>query len=135
MLCAAKAAGAYICGSVTRSIYASRPAESESAASDRRTLVEVKYDGNRECNFTKPAYLRRSTAEMGDLARGTPGIAAAGLGLLTKSCVFDGDTDAAVRHGQPEFFALSVIVSTHASIYSNGTAWPSRATFRYRRAA
>jgi bifunctional non-homologous end joining protein LigD len=42
----------------------------------------------------------------GDFTRRFPRIAAAVLGLPTKSCVIDGELIAAGRHGQPDFLAL-----------------------------
>jgi bifunctional non-homologous end joining protein LigD len=42
----------------------------------------------------------------GDFAGRFPGIAAAALGLPTRSCIIDGELIAAGRHGQPDFLAL-----------------------------
>jgi bifunctional non-homologous end joining protein LigD len=42
----------------------------------------------------------------GDFTRRFPRIAAAVLGLPTRSCVIDGELIAAGRHGQPDFLAL-----------------------------
>jgi bifunctional non-homologous end joining protein LigD len=42
----------------------------------------------------------------GDFSRRFPAVAAAVLGLPTKSCIIDGELIAAGRHGQPDFLAL-----------------------------
>jgi ATP dependent DNA ligase domain len=74
---------------------------------------EVKFDGWR-------AQLHKSGVSStifgrngGDLTRRFPAIAAAVLGLPTRSCVINGELIAAGGHGQPEFLAL--LHGRHAS--------------------
>ena len=58
-------------------------------------------------NCTMRGCLPRSTAETAATFHARfPGIAAAILGLPTKSCMIDGELIAAGRHGQPDFLAL-----------------------------
>jgi bifunctional non-homologous end joining protein LigD len=67
---------------------------------------EVKFDGFRvqlhKAGLSSAIYGRNG----GDFTRRFPAIAAAVLGLPTKSCVIDGELIAAGRHGQPDFLAL-----------------------------
>jgi len=60
-----------------------------------------------ECNSTKRASYRRPTVRMAATSHAVSrAIAAAVVGLPTKSCVIDGELTAAGRHGQPDFLAL-----------------------------
>jgi bifunctional non-homologous end joining protein LigD len=69
-------------------------------------LFELKFDGWRaqlhKAGISSTIYGRNG----GDLSRRFPRIAAAVLGLPTRSCVIDGELIAAGRHGQPDFLAL-----------------------------
>jgi bifunctional non-homologous end joining protein LigD len=79
---------------------------SSSDPSVQPASFEVKFDGYR-------AQLQKAGANGiilgrngGDFTRRFPAIAAAVLGLPTRSCVIDGKLIAAGRHGQPDFLAL-----------------------------
>jgi ATP-dependent DNA ligase len=69
-------------------------------------LYELKFDGYRtqlhKAGLSSAVYGRNG----GDFTRRFPGIAAAVLGLPTKSAVIDDELIAAGRHGQPDFLAL-----------------------------
>jgi bifunctional non-homologous end joining protein LigD len=69
-------------------------------------LYELKFDGYRvqlhKAGVSSLIYGRNG----GDFTRRFPAVAAAVLGLPTKSCVIDGELIAAGRHGQPDFLAL-----------------------------
>ena len=69
-------------------------------------LYELKFDGYRvqlhKAGLSSAIYGRNG----GDFSRRFPGIAAAILGIPTKSCIIDGELIAAGRHGQPDFMAL-----------------------------
>jgi bifunctional non-homologous end joining protein LigD len=69
-------------------------------------LYELKFDGCRvqlhKAGLSSVIYGRNG----GDLTRRFPAIAAAVLGLPTKSCTIDGELIAAGRHGAPDFLAL-----------------------------
>jgi bifunctional non-homologous end joining protein LigD len=69
-------------------------------------LYELKFDGYRvqlhKAGLSSSIYGRNG----GDFTRRFPAVAAAVLGLPTKSCVIDGELIAAGRHGQPDFLAL-----------------------------
>jgi bifunctional non-homologous end joining protein LigD len=69
-------------------------------------LFELKFDGWRvqlhKAGLSSVLYGRNG----GDLSRRFPRIAAAVLGLPTRSCIVDGELIAAGRHGQPDFLAL-----------------------------
>jgi bifunctional non-homologous end joining protein LigD len=67
---------------------------------------ELKFDGYRvqlhKAGLSSTMYGKNG----GDFTRRFPRIAAAVLGLPTRSCVIDGELIAAGRHGQPDFVAL-----------------------------
>jgi bifunctional non-homologous end joining protein LigD len=69
-------------------------------------LYELKFDGYRvqlhKAGVSSLIYGRNG----GDFTRRFPAVAAAVLGLPTKSCVIDGELIAAGRHGRPDFLAL-----------------------------
>jgi bifunctional non-homologous end joining protein LigD len=69
-------------------------------------LYELKFDGYRvqlhKEGLSSSIYGRNG----GDFTRRFPAVAAAVLGLPTKSCIIDGELIAAGRHGQPDFLAL-----------------------------
>jgi bifunctional non-homologous end joining protein LigD len=69
-------------------------------------LFELKFDGWRaqlhKAGISSTIYGRNG----GDLTHRFPRIAAAVLGLPTKSCIIDGELIAAGRQGQPDFLAL-----------------------------
>jgi bifunctional non-homologous end joining protein LigD len=69
-------------------------------------LYELKFDGYRvqlhKAGFSSSFCGRNG----GDFTRRFPAIAAAILGLPTKSCIIDDELIAAGRHGQPDFLAL-----------------------------
>jgi len=69
-------------------------------------LYELKFDGYRvqlhKAGVSSAIYDRNG----GDFIRRFPAVAAAVLGLPTKSAVIDGELIAAGRHGQPDFLAL-----------------------------
>jgi bifunctional non-homologous end joining protein LigD len=69
-------------------------------------LYELKFDGYRvqlhKDGLSSEVYGRNG----GNFTRRFPAIAAAVLGLPTRSCVIDGELIAAGRHGQPDFMAL-----------------------------
>jgi bifunctional non-homologous end joining protein LigD len=69
-------------------------------------LYELKFDGYRvqlhKDGLSSAIFGRNG----GDFSRRFPAVAAAVLGLPTKSCVIDGELIAAGRHGQPDFLAL-----------------------------
>jgi bifunctional non-homologous end joining protein LigD len=69
-------------------------------------LYELKFDGYRvqlhKEGLSSLIYGRNG----GDFTRRFPAVAAAVLGLPTKSCIIDGELIAAGRHGQPDFLAL-----------------------------
>jgi bifunctional non-homologous end joining protein LigD len=69
-------------------------------------LYELKFDGYRvqlhKAGLSSAIYGKNG----GDFSRRFPGIAAAVLGLPTKSCIIDGELIAAGKHGEPNFLAL-----------------------------
>jgi bifunctional non-homologous end joining protein LigD len=69
-------------------------------------MFELKFDGYRvqlhKAGLSSAIYGKNG----GDFSRRFPAVAAAVLGLPTKSCVIDGELIAAGRHGQPDFLAL-----------------------------
>ena len=69
-------------------------------------LYELKFDGYRvqlhKAGLSSSIYGRNG----GDFTRRFPRIAAAVLGLPTKSCIIDGELIAAGKHGEPNFLAL-----------------------------
>jgi bifunctional non-homologous end joining protein LigD len=69
-------------------------------------LYELKFDGYRvqllKAGLSSAIYGRNG----GDFSRRFPAVAAAVLGLPTKSCIVDGELIAAGRHGLPDFLAL-----------------------------
>jgi bifunctional non-homologous end joining protein LigD len=69
-------------------------------------LYDLKFDGYRvqphKAGLSSSIYGKNG----GDFTRRFPAIAAAVLGLPTKSCVIDGELIAAGRHGEPDFLAL-----------------------------
>jgi bifunctional non-homologous end joining protein LigD len=69
-------------------------------------LYELKFDGYRvqlhKAGLSSAIYGRNG----GDFTRRFPAVAAAVVGLPTKSCIIDGELIAAGRHGQPDFLAL-----------------------------
>src|SRR6516164_8630657 len=69
-------------------------------------LYELKFDGYRvqlhKDGLSSSIYGRNG----GDFTRRFPAVAAAVLGLPTKSCIIDGELIAAGRRGQPDFLAL-----------------------------
>ena len=69
-------------------------------------LYELKFDGYRvqlhKAGVSSLIYGRNG----GDFTRRFPAVAAAVVGLPTKSCVIDGELIAAGRHGQPDILAL-----------------------------
>ena len=69
-------------------------------------LYELKFDGYRvqlhKAGLSSVIYGRNG----GDLTRRFPAIAAAVLGLPTKSCIIDGELIAAGKPGEPNFLAL-----------------------------
>jgi bifunctional non-homologous end joining protein LigD len=69
-------------------------------------LYELKFDGYRvqlhKAGLSSAIYGKNG----GDFSRRFPAVAAAVLGLPTKSCIIDGELIAACRHGQPDFLAL-----------------------------
>jgi bifunctional non-homologous end joining protein LigD len=69
-------------------------------------LYELKFDGYRvqlhKAGLSSAIYGKNG----GDFSRRFPAVAAAVLGLPTKSCIIDGELIAAGRHGQPDFLAL-----------------------------
>jgi bifunctional non-homologous end joining protein LigD len=68
-------------------------------------LYELKFDGYR-VQLHKAGLSSIYGRNGGDFTRRFPAVAAAVLGLPTKSCVIDGELIAAGRHGQPDFLAL-----------------------------
>jgi bifunctional non-homologous end joining protein LigD len=77
-----------------------------SPPTDDGWLHELKFDGYRvqlhKSGLSSSIYGKNG----GDFTRRFPAIAAAVLGLPTKSCIIDGELIAAGRHGQPDFLAL-----------------------------
>jgi len=69
-------------------------------------LYELKFDGYRvqlhKAGLSSAIFGKNG----GDFSRRFPAVAAAVLGLPTKSCIIDGELIAAGRHGQPDFLAL-----------------------------
>jgi bifunctional non-homologous end joining protein LigD len=69
-------------------------------------MYELKFDGYRvqlhKAGLSSSIYGRNG----GDFTRRFPAVAAAVLGLPTKSCIIDGELIAAGRHGEPNFLAL-----------------------------
>jgi bifunctional non-homologous end joining protein LigD len=69
-------------------------------------MYELKFDGYRvqlrKAGLSSAIYGRNG----GDFSRRFPAIAAAILGLPTKSCIIDGELIAAGRHGLPDFLAM-----------------------------
>jgi bifunctional non-homologous end joining protein LigD len=69
-------------------------------------LFEVKLDGYRIQLHKSGLAVSIYSKNGADFTRRYPAIAAAVLGLPTKSCIIDGELIAAGRHGQPDFLAL-----------------------------
>jgi bifunctional non-homologous end joining protein LigD len=69
-------------------------------------LYELKFDGYRVQLHKDGLSLEIYGRNGGVFTRRFPAIAAAVLGLPTKSCIIDGELIAAGRHGQPDFLAL-----------------------------
>jgi bifunctional non-homologous end joining protein LigD len=67
---------------------------------------ELKFDGYRVQLHKAGAGATIFTRNGADFSRRFPDIAAAVVGLPTRSCVIDGELIAAGRHGQPDFLAL-----------------------------
>ena len=69
-------------------------------------LYELKFDGYRvqlhKAGLSSAIFGKNG----GDFTRRFPAVAAAVLGLPTKSCIIDGELIAAGRRGQPDFLAL-----------------------------
>jgi bifunctional non-homologous end joining protein LigD len=69
-------------------------------------LFELKFDGWRVQLDKEGVFSAIYCKNGGDLTRRFPAIAAAVVGLPTRSCIIDGELIAAGRHGQPDFLAL-----------------------------
>ena len=67
---------------------------------------ELKFDGYRVQLHKAGAGATIFSRNGADFSRRFPDVAAAVVGLPTRSCVIDGELIAAGRHGQPDFLAL-----------------------------
>jgi bifunctional non-homologous end joining protein LigD len=110
---AAKVSAAYTCGVRVPFIPPALPRLRASPPTGEGWLYELKFDGYRvqlhKAGISSAIYGKNG----GDFTRRFPAVAAAVVGLPTKSCVIDGELIAAGRHGQPEFLAL--LHGRHAS--------------------
>jgi hypothetical protein len=83
-----------------------QPVLRSSPPTDENWQFELKFDGYRVQLHKAGAGATIFSRNGGDFTRRFPAIAAAVLGLPTKSCIIDGELIAAGRHGEPDFLAL-----------------------------